>query len=104
MISRKELDVLYQRNLADKRALDMLDNLMCAYDTDSDFQTEVLKVMEKLNAPTGTFGILCMLSTRSRKDAEDMFALWYESVDIANLSEEVFLAIVSSYCSIKNRS
>lgn len=97
MVTEKELDRLFKTNALDKRAIDMLDNLKCAYSTYADFQMETLKVMEKLDAPDGTFGILCHLSAQSRRDAQDMYRLWYESVDFEYMSDDVYKAVSDAY-------
>lgn len=101
MITQEEFDKLYKANAADKRALDMLDNLKCAYITYADFQTAALKASEKLDAPTGSLGVLCALSAQSRKDAQDMYRLWYESIDVMPLSTEVYRAVTEAYNDIK---
>lgn len=101
MITQKEFDKLYKANAADKRALDMLDNLKCAYGTYAEFQMAALKVSEKLNAPTGSLGVLCALSAQSRKDAQDMYRLWYESIDVMPLSSDVYKAVTDAYNDIK---
>lgn len=97
MVTLKELDRLLKTNEADKKALGMLDNLMCAYNTYNDFQKEALKVSEKLDIPDGALGFLCHLSARSRKDAQDMYRIWYESVDVVPMSDAVFRAIADAY-------
>ena len=101
MITQKEFDRLKKMNVSDKRALDMLDNLMCAYSIYSDFQDQTLKTMAMLDAPTGSFGTLCGLSAEALQNAKDMYCQWYEGVDVISLSEEVFRAIAQAYNDIK---
>lgn len=101
MITQKEFDRLKKMNSSDKRALDMLDNLMCAYSIYSDFQDQTLKTMAKLEAPTGSFGTLCSLSAEALRNAQDMYCQWYHGVDVISLSEDVFKAIIQAYNDIE---
>lgn len=101
MISDVEFDRLYKMNAADKVAIEMLDNLRCAYANYANFQSEALKVSARYELPTGALGALCTISACSRKGAEETFVLWYESFDTLPLSDRVYKAVIEAYKDIK---
>lgn len=99
-MDRIKLSELVKQNRVDGRALDALDTLQCTYDIAEDLQHEVLKLKDKLDAPDGTFGTICKLTSDMREQAEALFLAYYEGMDphdFTSLSDEVRSLLVREY-------
>lgn len=106
-MDRTRLNKLIKQNRLDKRPLEALDALQCAYDIDEDLQREVLRLKDELDAPEGEFGTLCELVSEMREQAEALFLAYYAELrrneSFESLSTEVCLLLLKTSAQLRSK-